>query len=245
MPLVAAGRSLVALIALGKVAHDRLRQNERYTLAFSRHRLLRTRPGWDTPSSWPRCSTSAACPTASPRLDDDTPARLADAFGRHPWVEKVEEVRMLPPDRAQVRLVFRTPVLAVPQENQVRVVDRHGILLPHATPADGLLVLRRQRGRPTDPAGSAWGDETVHAAAAVAGYLRASQDQLGLTECEVRDGVVELRGGGARVVWGSPPDSWSVGEAPAEAKLRRLLDYCAVHGRLDAGDTPIHDVRAP
>src|SRR5205085_1645284 len=46
-------------------------------------------------------------------LDDDLPGRLAEAFARHPWVEKVERVEVVPPGRVRARLTYRTPVLAV------------------------------------------------------------------------------------------------------------------------------------
>jgi hypothetical protein len=41
--------------------------------------------------------------------DDNLPSRLAGAFALHPQVEKVQEVKIVPPRRIQVRLIFRTP----------------------------------------------------------------------------------------------------------------------------------------
>src|SRR5262249_11840426 len=48
-------------------------------------------------------------------LDPALPRQLADVFARHPWVERVEGVRV-EPDRAlvAVRLAYRRPVLAGP-----------------------------------------------------------------------------------------------------------------------------------
>jgi hypothetical protein len=42
-------------------------------------------------------------------LDDDLPSRLQQAFACHPSVERVVEVRILPPRRVQIRLIYRTP----------------------------------------------------------------------------------------------------------------------------------------
>ncbi len=243
VPVAAAGAVLVGLIALGRLAHDRLRQHESYTISLADIDCPAP-PGLERPEFLAEVQYLARLPDRLPALDEETPDRLAEAFARHPWVEKVEEVRILPPDQARVRLVFRTPALAVPLGKQLRVVDGQAVLLPRATTADGLLILRNTVAAPSGHAGSAWDDPAVHAAAAVAATLRPSLDSLGLTECEVKDGIVELRGGGARVLWGHAPGNETADEVSAEEKLRRLLDYCAVHGRLSAAEPPVHDVRA-
>jgi hypothetical protein len=240
--LVGAGLLLLGLIALGKVARDQLRQHDRYTVTLndidcpappglSRHEFL-AEVNYLTP-----------LPARLPALDDDTPRRLADAFARHPWVEGVEKVEVVPPDRARIRLVFRTPTLAVAQPSGPRVVDDRGILLPSAAPADGLPVMEGDIPPPAGLAGAAWGDPAVTAAAAVAGYLRPHARRLGLTGCGVRDGVVSLTCGRGRAVWGRAPGSEAAGEPRADEKLRRLLDACERPGGLDAFDSAALDLR--
>jgi hypothetical protein len=168
VPLLGVGVVLLGLIALGKAARDRLRQHERYTLAFGDINCP-TPPGTGRDDFLCEVQYLAQLPDRLATLDERTPARLAAAFARHPWVEKVEEVRIVPPDRARVRLIFRTPALAVPQPGGTRVVDGHGILLPAGAPAEGLPLFRGSAPPPVGPAGEPWGDPAVAAAAAAAG----------------------------------------------------------------------------
>ncbi len=46
-------------------------------------------------------------------LDDDLSVQVKRVFARHPWVEKVDGVKLTPPRSIAVALVFRVPVLAV------------------------------------------------------------------------------------------------------------------------------------
>jgi hypothetical protein len=165
VPVVGAGLLLAGLIVLGKAARDRLRQHDSYTISFNDIDCPAP-PGLRRDEFLPEVQYLARLPTRLPALDDDTPARLSAAFARHPWVEKVEEVRIVPPDQARVRLTFRTPALAVPQPSGVRVVDASGILLPAGAPSEGLPVLRDAVAPPAGLAGEPWGDPTVTAAAA-------------------------------------------------------------------------------
>src|SRR5262249_11509433 len=107
-------------------------------------------------------------PERLPLLDEDLPRRLAEAFERHPWVEKVERVEVCPPGRVQVRHVYRVPVLAVPVAGQLRAVDCHGILLPATAPPQVLPVFKEPAAPPQGPAGTPWGDPAVEAAARAA-----------------------------------------------------------------------------
>jgi hypothetical protein len=242
IPVVGAGFLVFGLIALGKAARDRLRQHERYTLAVSDIDCPAP-PGLRRPGFLAEVQYVGHLPDRLPTLDEDTPVRLTTAFAGHPWVESVEEVRLLPPDGARVRLTFRTPVLAVPRPAGLRVVDGKGILLPAAAPAGGLPVLRGDVAPPAGLAGAAWGAPSVAAAAAVAGTLRPYAERLELTTCEVRDGSVELVCGRAHVVWGRAPGSEKAGETAAAEKLRRLLDARDRPGGLGALDSAALDLR--
>jgi hypothetical protein len=165
VPVVGAGLLLFGLIALGKAARDRLRQHENYTLRIADIDCP-SPPGLSRPEFLAEVEYVGRLPAHLPALDDDAATRLAAAFARHPWVEKVEEVRVLPPSGVRVRLAFRTPALAVPQPAGPRVVDGHGILLPLGAPAEGLPVFPGSAPPPAGVAGEPWGDPAVAAAAA-------------------------------------------------------------------------------
>jgi len=165
VPVVGASLLVFGLIALGKAARDQLRQHERYTLTFDDIDCPAP-PGMERGEFLSEVQYLARLPDRLPALDEDSPARLADAFAHHPWVEKVEEVRIIPPDRVRVRLAFRVPVLAVPQPGGPRAVDAHGILLPSSAPTEGLPVFRGSAAPPAGVAGEPWGDPAVTAAAA-------------------------------------------------------------------------------
>ena len=98
-------------------------------------------------------------------LDEHLAEQLREGFAKHPWVEKVERVEIVPPHRVLVQLVYRTPVLAVRPGAQVRAVDRRGILLPTGAITDGLPLFQGTAKPPAGPAGTPWGDPAVEEAA--------------------------------------------------------------------------------
>jgi hypothetical protein len=98
-------------------------------------------------------------------LDDDLPEQLGAAFIRHPWVDKVENVHVTPPRHVTVRLRFRTPVLAVQWDGELRAVDGAGILLPKNASTRGLPIYDGVPQRPRGPAGTHWGDTDLERAA--------------------------------------------------------------------------------
>ena len=156
-------------------------------------------------------------------------------------------MEVTPPGRVCVRLHYRTPTLAVPLGNVMRVVDTHGVLLPASTPATGLPTFRGRVSRPTGPAGTPWDDPAVRAAARTAAYLHSHDDGLHLKTLEnTAEGLVLITAGGSRVRWGHAPGLEPADEAPAARKLERLLAHCRRHGDLDHPYGACeHDVRAP
>jgi len=97
-------------------------------------------------------------------LDDDLSAQVKLAFARHPWVEKVEGVKLTPPRSIAVSLVFRVPVLAVRWDEELRAVDGAGVLLPKNAPTRGLPVYEGAP-RPRGPPGTRWGDPDLESEA--------------------------------------------------------------------------------
>ena len=101
-----AGFSLFAVLVAGSFTRDAVRTWERYTVAFSDIDC-------EAPSGQERLGFLAevqylsGMPSRLSVLDEDLGRNIADAFARHPRVEKVEEVVVLPKRELHVRLRFR------------------------------------------------------------------------------------------------------------------------------------------
>jgi hypothetical protein len=105
-----------------------------------------------------------------------------------------------------------------------------------------LPVLVADVAAPAGAAGTRWGDQRVTAAAAVVAYLKPHLARLRLegADIEIVQGEVVFRKPGVRVVWGHAPGQEAPGEAPAQVKLRRLIEYHSGHEGLESLE---HDVR--
>jgi hypothetical protein len=234
---------LTGLHSLNRLARDRLREQTRFQLLFAD--IL-----CDPPASLTRTAFLAevqelsrpAGPVAL--LADEAPAEIARVFARHPWVEEVHRVEVLPTRQVRVELRYRTPVLAVLQPGEPRVVDRRGTLLPPDAASSMLPLLCGPVEPPAGPAGTPWGDETVSGAVRTIGVLRDQFDGLRLAQVETSvTGLVLSTAAGSRIFWGQP-----AGEKVDKATLRkcdRLRDYCRQHGDLDHPNGPCeHDLRS-
>jgi len=103
----------------------------------------------------------AQLPSKLPLLDETLPEQLQEAFAKHPWVWRVEAVKLEPPRQIMVTLRFRTPVLAVFWDNRWRAVDWDAILLPQNTSTKDLPRFRGNPKAPQGPSGTTWGDPEV------------------------------------------------------------------------------------
>jgi hypothetical protein len=267
-PLIAA-LFLGVLIVLGKAARDALRGSERTSIAFADIDCPPP-PGQERADFLGEVQYLGGLPDRVNVLDDGLAERLAEAFAKHPWVEKVERVEVKPPKQVRVQVVYRTPVLAVKIAGNAkppgglrliearsgmgsnmlvfgRTVDGNGLLLPVRATVPGIALLLNDVTPPTGTAGTPWGDPTVEAAARTAGVLQTHQAKLELVYLEAKEGEFVLYTPAPtdnRVLWGHAPGSESPEEAPAEEKVKRLLDYIEQHGDLGADKEPIeHDVR--
>jgi hypothetical protein len=220
---------LSGLLLLGRAARADLRAHERYTAAFA-DIDCGSPEGMDREGFLDEVQYLASLPDRLPLLDETLVKRLAEAFARHPWVERVERVEVTARGRVQVRLAYRVPVLVVsswPRESgdpELTAVDGNGVLLPPLPFASCLPELRNAVSRPAGPSGTAWGDPVVLTAARTAALLQPHQERLQVQGFEVKDGVVRLesqeRG---LVVWGSVPGEETDSEKSAGAKVQRLL----------------------
>jgi len=226
LAVLAAGILLLAgVLAVGWLALQALRGQERYRIAFADIDCTPP-PHLSREDFLEEVQFFAHLPDSVCVLDDGLPARLSAAFAKHPWVERVQSVEVLAPRRVRVRLLFRTAVLIVPPK---RAVDANGVRLPEAAAEDDLPVLRGDAPPPTGQEGQPWGDDRVQAAARAAAFLRPYQDRLNLRIVAMGPDGLALYGASWSARWGAAPESEPLGEATAEAKRRRLLDFVAQH----------------
>ena len=265
MPVVCALSLLLGVIALGRGTRAALHNSAAYTVAFDG---IECEPPKGMPRGdfLGEVRDLSGQPDRLHLLDEDLTNRLARAFGAHPWVESVRRVEVRNPKaKVRVELVYRQPILAVrlpvnsvPRDGSTlietwsgkgpnavmlcRAVDCNGVLLPVVAASSHLPVLTTVSDGPSGATGTYWGDRRVAAAAATVAYLKPHLARLGLNDCDVEivDGEVIFRKPGVRVVWGRAPGREIPGEASAEVKLRRLLDYQKGHEGLDRLE---HDVR--
>ena len=244
LPLLAAVLVLLGLAALGRLASAAVRQQDRYAAAFAEV-YCTPPPGMRRDEFLREVQYEADLPDRLNCFDQRLSVRLRNAFAQHAWVEDVERIEVAPGRPLRVRLHYRTPVLVVSVGEQVRVVDRHGVVLPRAAETEGLAALRGKVKHRSGPTGTAWADPAVRAAARTAGFLHPQRERLQLTEVECRRGEVILwTAGGSRIFWGNPPGDEAAGEATAVLKRDRLLlnlDQRAAAG--DAERAYEHDLR--
>jgi hypothetical protein len=116
------------------------------------------------------------------------------------------------------------------------------VRLPVRATRAGLPIPNAAVGLPAGPAGTAWGDPRVVAAAGAAAFLEADRERLGLADAdwEVEGDSLVLTRPRLRILWGRAPGRESGDEASAAVKLQRLRDYAVEHHGLRGC---AHDVR--
>ncbi|MCX7701099.1 MAG: hypothetical protein N2039_09490 [Gemmataceae bacterium] len=228
--VLACGLAVGLLLLIGQVARLSLMTAERYQLPFQAIDSP-TPPGMERGAFLAEVRYYGQLPDPLPLLDDQLSDKLAQAFARHPWVERVEQVQLGPGRRVQVQLRLRTAVLAVRlPDGTIRAVDRSGILLPRGADTHALPLLVATS-TPPGP-GRPWGDRQVETAAHVAHLLGPYQDEWRFNHFAWQGDVLLLRRGprsGPVVVWGEA-------DGDHAARLRRLIDSAA---KLEAGEGTI------
>ncbi len=258
----AIGILLIGLISLNQLTRNQVRYRERYTVSFAD---IDCAPpsGVSRADFLEEAQYLGGLPSELSLLETGIASRLAAAFARHPWVEKVEQVEIDQPRHVRVRLAYRTPVLVVQPGLEIRfdtdpsakganhaglgrMVDANGVLLPKSGSYPGLPTLAGKIPRPTGSSGRPWGDPAVRAAARTASYLRRYRDAVTPLFFEATtEGIVLSISSGTKILWGHAPGAEVPGEASAAQKMKRLLAYRKSHGSLNGPENqPIeYDVR--
>lgn len=209
---------------------------------FSLNELQVTPPNpWVPPDVIARLIQEGELPETVCLLDRDLAQRIGSTLAAHPWIRKVEAVRITAAPAVQVYLEYRRPALLVELEDGIYPVDIDGIVLPPAdfSPSDTnrLPHVRNIRSRPPARAGIPWPDPVVVQAARLADVLCPDNDlqrywnkykfkailapvAAGPTPPELLPFEIEIEGG-SRIVWGHAPGSDSL-EPSVQQKLGRL-----------------------
>ena len=200
-------------------------------------------------------------------LDDSSGKQIATAFARHPWVKKVDRVRILAGAEVELAITFRRPVAMVEAgSGKFYPVDADAVLLPPSdfSRADvkRYPTIINASTLPEGPAGSYWGDLMVLGAARLAERLGNNFDEktshwehlnlaaISLPRREAAQLKIEelhyqlLTRDGSRILWGRAPGTDHPGELTAEQKIGRLTQYLADFGTFRPPQGPLEiDIR--
>jgi len=154
------------ILWLGRKAGDKVANEARYTVPFSQISCEHP-PGVDRLAFLTEVRYISSLPETLQSVEAGLADQLKAAFSKHPWVSQVEEVKITPDAKIEVVLKFRLPVLLirVTSDNEVRVVDKQGILLPSGSKLEQLPQLTNPMLAPVRPAGELWDDPTIRRAA--------------------------------------------------------------------------------
>lgn len=153
-----------ALGLLGDAALQRLSGHGRYRVRFADVQCESPR-GMDRAAFLTEVRYLSEFPETFHALGDGERERLAAAFAKHPWVERVDGVNVEPGNVVRASLAFRQPALAVRVEGgTVRLTDSSGVLLPECDVPPGMVELLNAVPPPSVNAGEPWPDDTVRRA---------------------------------------------------------------------------------
>ena len=216
-------------------------------------------PSWMTPAVLAELDVGLLDPDFPQRfslLDEGVTARIAAAYERCVWVERVKRIEKhdprVDPSRPPLEIVlaFRRPTAFVETARGYCLLDSEGIRLPgvYREPrlgAERLLVVRGVSTRP--PAvGQAWSDAAMAAGLRVARAVEDRRRRFRLASVDVsnvggrRDPheieVVLVTESGTRIKWGKPPGpeaSRLREKSPAEKLAYLAYVYEQMGGRVD------------
>ncbi len=200
-------------------------------------------------------------------LEESCCQEIAEAFSRHPWMKKVERVRLRPGGRVDLEITFRKPVAMVQAgRGQFYPIDADAILLPPSDFSRADIkrypLIENPSTLPQGPAGTYWGDLMVLGAARLAEHLlhpfdettthwehlklaRIELPRRTTAEVDIKDVQYRLiTKDGSRILWGRAPGTDHPGELTAEQKIGRLTQYLADFGTFRPAHGPLEiDIR--
>jgi len=198
-------------------------------------------------------------------LDPELAKRVAQAFEKNPWVERVNSVTISGQPAIRTIVTYRQPVALIRLGDQHLPIDRNGVLLPaedfSISDQERLPIIENVQTKPDRP-GKRWPDGVVVAAAQLATQLCPDQNMDPYWRTfQLRSIIAPSRGdqdvplpmeeirfelattNGSRIVWGRPPGADHL-EPTVEQKIGRLRQYLTRFGSFDKPDGPYRiDIR--
>ena len=273
-----------ALVALGTAAvgcgllytldtfRDDIRVAPGYVMTSESLRLVKY-PRWMTPAILAELDVSLLDPAFPQRfslLDTDVCTKIAAAYEKCPWIEKVERIvkrdPRVDPNRPplEVTLRFRRPLAFVQDRDGFILMDEHGRRLPgiYAEPRLGsekFLIVTGISSTPPEP-GQAWNEPAVQAALKVADAVEDRRETYRLVTIDMsnfghrrdpRDTEIAIwTASDTRIKWGRAPsaDAVALQEKTPDEKVA-YLDYVyktlkgQVDGQLSYIDIPNEAIR--
>jgi hypothetical protein len=243
-PLIGLAIVFLFVIQLDRTLRKDLRGEPRFTIAFDDLDCTLPEDG-NKAEFLSQVRQKAGLPERLSFLDDHLQNKLADAFGQHPLVDKVEQVTIQPNRSIQIELAYKHPVLAVPRKGGVGVVDNQGRVMVSGLPVDKLPVWRGHMSSPAGKPGMPWGDNDIEATARILGLLRPHHHLITINYARTDRGEIILTmPKGSRILWGRPSGKEALDEPSAEMKRDRLLQHFRQRSKLESGGGPFEfDVR--
>jgi hypothetical protein len=255
--VVTAAVGCAAVYGLG-LLRDEVAAEPAYQVSASSLRLVEG-PQWMTPGILAELDVGLLDPDFPQRfslLDEGVTPRIAAAYERCVWVERVKRIEKhdprVDPSRPPLEIVltFRRPTAFVKTPRGYCLLDAKGVRLPglYREPrlgAQRLLVLRGVASRPPD-VGQTWSDAAVAAGLRVSQAVENRRKRFRLVSVDVSNvggrqdphetEIALVTQSGTRIKWGKAP-------SPEAARLREKspeekLDYLAyvyeqMGGRVD------------
>jgi len=254
------------------IFHEDIRSAPGYVMTSESLRLVKY-PRWMTPAILAELDVSLLDPAFPQRfslLDDDVCGRIAAAYEKCPWIEKVERIvkhdPRVDPNRPplEVTLRFRRPLAFIQERDGFVLMDEHGMRLPgvYAEPrlgAEKFLVVTGIASSPPEP-GQEWKEPVVAAALQVASALEDRRETFRLATIDMsnfggcrdpRDTEIAVwTASDTRIKWGRAPSARAVilQEKTPDEKVA-YLDYVyktlkgQVDGQLSYIDIPNEAIR--
>lgn len=252
-------------IAWQKYGHEVL-NDPKYHLTMEKIRIT-TPPAWIRSNLVSEVMRDGSLDEVS-LLDTQASLKIQQAFEMHHWIDSVNRVSKHADGHVEVDLNYRRPVGWVLVENGHLPVDKDGIVLPHRREEIHLKAMRQLplidvgKTYPLGLVGTSWGNARVLGAARIAAVFGPTWSQLGLEKTtmqqnsKIRSKITTavsatsrkkpqrwqyeiITAIGQRIIWGHAPQHEIRGEAAADEKINRLVEYVNTYGPLDSNKPSI------